>query len=186
MGRHPRITTAILGLAVFCLGNNCGSSNGGAGATGGQGGAGGSTGGLSGAIEGYYVERYTCRYLDAQSDADKTCAGVDVRLVFEIRSEGGQYVIDDLGSNWLATETAVANDVLDWTAEDSDFPGFSEMGSWTFQFPQGEPVEFTKASTFQTVDGTPGECIGTGIGVPDPNDPAEPAPLPSYPCTLEP
>jgi len=136
----------------------------------GTGGTGGS--GPSSEIEGTYVERYTCRM------ADNSCAGVDVEITMEVtKLPNGQYEIDDLGSNAEAIGTLRNGNELVWQGTDPDFPGFSENGTWTFDF-SGGVTTFEKYSTFSQPPNMSGECTGSGILGAD----KEADPPPDLPC----
>ena len=147
-----------------------GGSGGNAG-SGGAGGAGGAGGGTVNAIEGTYLERFSCQLNDG------TCLEVNVLIEMEVTLENGDYEIDDLGSNALATGTLNGN-LLNWTSKDPDFPGFSETGAWTFA---ADGTTFVKASTFMQDQGSSGECTGSGRlkSEGEPND----APPFMPPCT---
>jgi hypothetical protein len=122
-------------------------------------------------VAGTYIERFSCK-LD-----DGTCLEDDVRIVMDVTlGENGDYEIDDLGSNALAIGTLAGN-VLSWTSEDLDFPGFSESGTWTFA---ADGTTFVKASTFMQAQGSPGECTGSGR-LQSEGEPAAPPPF-ADPC----
>jgi len=174
-------TVALLSIAALCLGNSCKSSNngfnpGGSGGTGGTGGTGGAGGGnMNDPLAGIYIERYSCQ-LD-----DGTCLEVDVRIVMEVKSLGGdQYQIDDRGSNATTTSARLVGNGLEWRSVDPDFPGFVERGLWTLDF-SSAPTTFVKESVFGQAEGSTGECVGTGIK----EGGAEPDPPPAFspPCT---
>jgi hypothetical protein len=168
---------ALVSIAALCLGNECGSptseeGTGGSGGTAGSGGAGGAggTGGSGGStfndpIVGKYVELFSCQ-LD-----DRTCLEVNVRIEMNVTEDGGQYEIDDLGSNALAIGTRGNNTILTWDSSDPDFPGFTESGTWIFTFGSDpSSTTFTKTSEFMQAQGSSGTCIGNGRleGEPDP------------------
>lgn len=136
---------ALLAIAALLLGNGCGSNTGGSGGTGGSG---------DNRFVGTYVELFSCQ-LD-----DGTCLEVNVRIRMEVTLDGGQYEIDDLGSNAVATGTSTG-DVLNWTNMDPDFPGFSESGNWAFTFETGS-TKFVKNSAFMQDQGSSGTCKGNG------------------------
>jgi len=164
---------ALLSIAALCLGQSCNSPNtGGSGGTGGAGGSGGAGGGTFTLIEGTYIELFSCQLNDG------TCLETDVRIEMKVTDRGGgQYEIDDLGSNAVATGTLTGN-VLAWDSTDPDFPGFSESGTWAFA---SDSTTFVKESTFMQDQGTQGECIGSGKLASE----GEPAAPPAFnpPCT---
>ena len=175
---------ALVSIAALCLGNECGSptseggtggspGTGGTGASGGTGGSGGGVGGTGGGsnVAGRYLERFSCK-LD-----DGTCLEDDVRIEMDVTVENGDYEIVDLGSNAIAIGTLAGN-VLSWTSEGTDFPGFSESGTWTFA---ADGTTFVKASTFMQDQGSPGECTGSGR-LQSEGEPAAPPPF-MKPCT---
>lgn len=165
------------GQTLVCTGVcECDPGGGGTGGSGGSGGSG--AGGFSNEIAGTYQERYNCKW------SDGTCADVDVLITMTVAGpdQDGNYTIDDLGSNAEGTGTRPDATHLVWQSSDPDFPGFSEAGTWEFDF-SNSPTTFIKASTFQQPDselGTrTGEC--TGSGVMGAGDPGPPPPLPCTP-----
>ena len=170
---------ALVSIAALCLGSGCSSpTSGGTGGSGGTAGAGGGAGGAGGgtanAIEGTYLERFSCQ-LD-----DGTCLEVNELIEMEVKLlASGDYQIDDLGSNAIATGTRTG-DVLNWTNMDPDFPAFSERGAWAFTFRSGSTT-FVKDSEFMQAQVPAGTCVGNGRlkseGEPDDAPPFMP------PCT---
>ena len=152
-----------------------GGSGGNAG-SGGAGGAGGAGGGTVNAIEGTYLERFSCQLNDG------TCLEVNVPIEMEVTLENGDYQIDDLGSNAVATGTRFDNTIFTWHSTDPDFPGFTEDGTWIFTFGSDpDSTTFTKASEFMQDQGMSGTCVGNGRlkNEGEPND----APPFMPPCT---
>lgn len=183
---------ALLSVSGLCLGNSCdsstntpppnmggsgGSGGSGAGGTAGIGGAGGTS--MGNPIAGTYTELFSCQLNNPPPDPG-TCLEDNVRIMMDVIDlGGGQYRIEDLGSNSVATGTRTG-DVLEWTNMDPDFPGFSETGTWVFTFAAGSTT-FVKNSTFMQDQGSQGECKGNGRlaseGEPASVDPFNP------PCT---
>jgi hypothetical protein len=184
------LTSALFLLASACATATPDEGDGGAGGAGGtggvagaggNGGAGGAGGSTVGPIAGDFIERYSCRMQD-----NNACAGIDLRTTIQIagpNSEGLYNFVDTTpGVNWEGSGT-LAGDTLDWNASDSDFPSFSEMGTWKFGLAGNS---FTKKSTFvQAGSGRIGECTGSATRAPE--EPPPPPPFePDTGCTDEP
>lgn len=172
--------------ALFLLASACATGPGGADGTGGVAGAGGNGGGGAGGstvgpIAGDFIELYSCRMQD-----NNACAGIDVRTTIQIagpNSEGLYDFVDTTpGVNWEGSGT-LEGDTLVWSASDSDFPTFSEMGTWKFEL---DGNSFTKESEFvQAGSGRIGECTGSATRAPTEPPPAPPFD-PDTGCTDEP